>query len=272
MARGSQLAASNYIATVEASSARLATAARKGLEPPVPSCPGWTEGILIFHIGAVQRNWALHVQERAQEPIGRLRPEIFEPLPGLGEWARQFFEENADAGTMPPGVIEWFEDGTRELVQVFRETDPEEPIWHWSGDNRALAHFRMQAHEATLHRWDAELAHGRPGPIDAELARDGIDHHFDVMLPSQRGWSEPPPGAGETYHFHRTDGEGEWWVKFDGGDVTVRREHAKGDVAVRGTAENLYLFLWGRAPADRLDVVGDASLLDRYREFVPPAG
>jgi hypothetical protein len=33
--------------------------------------------------------------------------------------------------------------------------------------------------------------------------------------------------------------------------------------------EDLFLWLWGRIPADRLEVYGDASLLPRYRELVP---
>jgi hypothetical protein len=50
----------------------------------------------------------------------------------------------------------------------------------------------------------------------------------------------------------------------------VTREHAKGDVAVRGTASDLLLFLWGRLPGERLEVLGDASLVGRYFELVPP--
>ncbi len=50
--------------------------------------------------------------------------------------------------------------------------------------------------------------------------------------------------------------------------LVVTREHAKGDVAARGTASDLLLFLYGRADADRLDVFGDAALLARWRELV----
>jgi predicted lipid carrier protein YhbT len=62
---------------------------------------------------------------------------------------------------------------------------------------------------------------------------------------------------------------GEWLVRFNGDDVTVTREHGKGDVAVRGPVEDLFLWLWGRIPADRLEVFGDRSLLERYRQLVP---
>ncbi|MEY2570096.1 MAG: C-terminal domain, partial [Acidimicrobiaceae bacterium] len=56
------------------------------------------------------------------------------------------------------------------------------------------------------------------------------------------------------------------------GARTVTREHAKGDVALRGPAEALRLTVWGRrSAADAgLDVVGDASVLDRWTELLPP--
>ena len=34
------------------------------------------------------------------------------------------------------------------------------------------------------------------------------------------------------------------------GKVVVTHEHGKGDVAVRGPASELFLFLWGRLPLD----------------------
>jgi hypothetical protein len=50
--------------------------------------------------------------------------------------------------------------------------------------------------------------------------------------------------------------------------VTVEHAHAKGDVAVRGTASDLLLLLWNRAGSDRFQVFGDAGLLDRWRAAV----
>jgi hypothetical protein len=50
----------------------------------------------------------------------------------------------------------------------------------------------------------------------------------------------------------------------DGTELT--REHAKGDVAARGCASDLFLFLWGRVAPTTLDVFGDAALLDQFRD------
>lgn len=259
-----------YLAAIHDNAAALAAAARLGLEPPVPSCPGWSVADLVVHIGVVHRAWAYHVRTRAQEPV-RLPREQIEALPGLGEYLDALDAGRSDPKQAPAGLVEWFEEGAAELEDALREVEPDEPIWSWSDNHTAAHHYRMQAIETTLHRWDAQLAHGTPDPIDEALARDGIDHHFDVMLPASRRWREPRPGNGEVYHFHRTDGEGEWLVRFDGPDVAVSRRHGKGDVAVRGSAVDLFMFLWGRKPASELEVLGDASLLDRYRELVPPS-
>jgi hypothetical protein len=54
----------------------------------------------------------------------------------------------------------------------------------------------------------------------------------------------------------------------DGDDLVVTREHAKGDVAARGSASDLLRFLWGRAGADRLEVFGDDATLARFRDQI----
>ncbi len=70
-------------------------------------------------------------------------------------------------------------------------------------------------------------------------------------------------------HLHRTDGDGEWMFAGDGeGGVTVTHEHGKGDAAVRGTAANLLLWIWGR-PADGLECFGDAEVAARWQAVAP---
>ncbi len=258
-----------YLAVLHVDALALAAAARRGLDAPVPSCPGWYVADLVLHTGAVHRAQARLVGMRARQPEG-IKREMFSEVPGLLPWFEKVMEGTTDLTAIPTGLIRWFEEGAVELERVLRGADPEEPVWSWSGNNRVAHYLRMMPIETAVHRWDAQLAHDCTQPIDTALARDGIDQTFDVMLPARRQWKEPRIGSGETYHFHRTDGEGEWLLRFDPEDVTVTREHAKGDVAVRGTASDLFLFLWGRLPAERLDVHGDAALLERYFALVPP--
>ncbi len=56
-------------------------------------------------------------------------------------------------------------------------------------------------------------------------------------------------------------------MRWDGDRPTVGGGAAEASVEVRGTASELYLFLWRRIPAWQMEVVGDAALLDRYFEL-----
>ena len=69
-------------------------------------------------------------------------------------------------------------------------------------------------------------------------------------------------------HLHATDGDGEWLVRLGADGVVVTREHAKGDVALRASASDLLLFLYGRRDASVGEVFGDAALLDRWQQLV----
>ncbi len=72
-------------------------------------------------------------------------------------------------------------------------------------------------------------------------------------------------GVDGTIHLHATDGDGtgEWFIATAEG-LSWSRSHEKADVAVRGTTSDLLLLLWGRVPPDHLEVLGDASVLDRW--------
>jgi uncharacterized protein (TIGR03083 family) len=223
---------------------------------------------LVAHIGEVQRFWAHQIVQRAQEPQD-LPPAAFDSCPGLSEWYTSADKGDTNLEAIPAGLIEWFEDATRVLADAFTAIGPEERVWHWSGDDRGITHMRNQAMEATVHRWDAQNAHAATTPVDRDVAIDGIDQHFEVQVPAARRWGKPVQGSGETYHFHCTDGEGEWLVRFEDDGLEMRHEHAKGDVALQGSAEDLFLWLWGRLPADRLTVYGDTAVIERYRKLVP---
>jgi uncharacterized protein (TIGR03083 family) len=250
--------------------AAVAAAARLGLEAPVPSCPGWSVAALVTHLAA-------------DVYAGRIR--AFQALPnevtiasfadlGLPSRFEAWVEsDRSDLTLVPDGLIELYEATAATLEAELRALHPDQHIktW-WSPQQNAGFLQRRLALETAIHRWDAQLAHGVPEAIEPALAADGIDESLDVMLFAHRKRADNlRESAGETFHFHRTDGPGEWLVKFPPDGPIVSREHAKGDVAVRGTASDLFLFLWHRIPADRLEVFGDVALAQRYFELVPPS-
>lgn len=264
-----------YLDSIRSDGTAFVAAARRHMEAPlpdVPSCPGWNLADLVLHTGWVHRNIIRRVLTREQEPTFRgFREEERPGIVGLDEPYLSWALDQAPADQpLPQELLTWFEQGVDRLTQALEEAAPEEyaPTW-FPPDQTAGFWQRRMAHETAVHRWDAQLTTAQTEPIEGTLARDGIDEIFDVMLPSWREETGAPNGNGETYHFHRTDGPGEWLVRFEPDGVSISREHGKGDVALRGTASDLLLFLWGRIPADRLEVLGDASLIDRYFELVP---
>ena len=256
-----------YIDAVKTNSAMLASAARLGLRPPVPTCPGWYVATLVAHIGEVQHFWALQIRARATEAQALPRS-TFDACPGLYDWFEPTERGETDLENIPDGLIEWFEAATGELVAAFENIGPDEAVWHWSGDNRALAHFRNQAIEACVHRWDAQNAHDAATPIDRALAVDGIDQHFEVQVPFARTMGASRRGSGETFKLIQSDGDRTWLVRFLGDEIAILEgDQRDPDVTVEGSAEALFLWLWGRQSPNYLSVAGNQSLVREYAEW-----
>jgi uncharacterized protein (TIGR03083 family) len=226
--------------------AALAAAARAaGVDARVPSCPGWDVGDLLSHIGRIHR-WVTHLVETRAVARGAHWSEAEPPS--------------------RPELVEWFAQGVPPLAGALTAAGPASPAWTWTDDRTAGFWARRQAVETAIHRYDAQLAAGRAEPLAPAVALDGIDEMFALIPYWQR--ADQVRGDGETLHFHCTDGDGEWLVRLHANGLDVAREHAKGDVAARGTASDLLLFLYGRVGADALEVFGDGALLARWRELV----
>jgi len=234
---------SAFVHAIRREGAALADATRAaGVERPVPTCGEWTIGDLCSHVGRLHR-WATEIVARR-------------PADPVGHWKQLAVPDG-------PALVDFVAQGYGPLADVLAAAGAEESCWSWTDQRTVEFWSRRQANELAVHRWDAQLAAGRPEPIDRDLAVDGIQELFDI-LPFRPGGS--PTGNGETMHLHCTDGDGEWLVRLEPDGVTVVNEHAKGDVAARGGASDLLLMMWGRVPVDRLEVFGDASLLVRWSD------
>ena len=60
----------------------------------------------------------------------------------------------------------------------------------WAPDKTVGYIRRRQAHEALIHRLDAELAAGDVTPLDTELASDGVLEALDVMFGGCPPWGD----------------------------------------------------------------------------------
>jgi uncharacterized protein (TIGR03083 family) len=246
-----------WLATTEDNSRRLLAAAEAaGLDAPVPTCPGWDVAQLLGHLGTVQ-HWVAGIVAAAPT----------EPQPRRG------------ALDIPdrPDRFEWMRSATAALLDALRRTPAGTPMWTMRPGGNVDFWARRQANEAAVHRVDAQIAAAGVGagtvePVAPDVAADAIDEllHVLVILPHLGEWGrgEPLVGGGETIHVHCTDVDGEWLVRFGAAGLEVENVHAKGDVAARGTASDLLLFLSGRGGTDRLEVFGDAALLASWAERV----
>lgn len=234
------LAAQQYLAALGADGEALAAAAESDPAAPVDSCPGWTTADLVRHTGEVHRNKAAVVRRG-----GTSRP-------------RDLATPPAPEGSET--LIAWYREGLSELAQVL-DAAPDQPAWSWAGDHRVAFWQRRMAQETLVHRWDAQEAVGRATSLPPALAADGVDEYLDVWLPHAEGRYDGPSG---TVHVHATDAEGEWLVRLEGGKPVVTREHARGDVALRGRAEDLLLVAWRRRRLDAVEILGDGALAESF--------
>jgi uncharacterized protein (TIGR03083 family) len=223
--------------------ARVLTVSPDALERPVDGCPGWSVADLLGHLTAVHRWATLIVETHATE---RIRREPSPPPPGAA-------------------LLDFVAQGAARLQTVLRDADPDEVVWTFAGPRPARWWLRRQVHETAVHAWDATAAAGLVAPVPAAVAADGIDEHLDMFVPRLFD-TAAFAGTGETMHLHATDCDGEWVLRFDPDAVVVTREHQKGDVAARGTASDLLLVVWNRIGTDALEVFGDVSVLERFRD------
>lgn len=226
----------DWVDVLEREGTLLSAAARHDTTAEVPTCPGWRVDDLLRHVSVTHR-WSERI-------------------------VRERMTQRAELETPPShDSLSWYEAGLALLVATLRDADPTESVWTFSPANRTVGFWsRRQAHETQVHRVDAELATGAVSPIDPAVAVDGIAETLEVMAPRV---AKAAATAGGTVHLHATDVEGEWLVRFLDGAIEVELGHAKGDAAVRGSAADLYLWLWGRNDGSTLEVFGDPAAADR---------
>ncbi|MEU4951834.1 maleylpyruvate isomerase family mycothiol-dependent enzyme [Streptomyces lavendulae] len=225
-----------------------ATAERTGTEALVPTCPGWRVADLLRHTGAVHR-WATgFVADGLVDPV---------PFPDAPELS------GAE-------LLAWFREGHAELVRALASAPAELVCWTFlpTAAPSPLAFWaRRQAHETTVHRFDAESAEGPAfSAVTPEFAEDGVDELLTGFhaRPRSRVRTEEPKvlriraadtGAVWTVHLSKEPAR---TVRGDTGDPV--------DCELTGAASWLYAALWNRLPLAGPEVSGDASLAALWQD------
>lgn len=204
------------------------------LDSDVPSCPGWNAADLLWHLAEVQNTWGDVVERLAKE-----RPTVELERPGDDELA------------------DVFRRASDRLVTALGEADPYDECWSWDehGGGSVAWVRRRQAHEAVIHRVDAELAAGAAvDPIPTDIAADGIDELLTVYMSGIPDWADfIPGGATIVIHARDTDRSFEFELgrmvgtslasgrHYDLGAIEPRANIVEPSVIVAGDAAELYL-------------------------------
>ncbi|HEY9565133.1 MAG TPA: maleylpyruvate isomerase family mycothiol-dependent enzyme [Nocardioides sp.] len=223
---------------------------------PVPSCPEWTAADLLWHLSGVQDFWSHVVTHRPQAPQDYLEPVRPDTHPEL---------------------LAAFDEASTSLQRALSSADPAEPAWSWSTEQSVGFTVRRQAHEALIHRLDAELAAGTVTALDPLLAADGTHEALEVMYGGTPAWGRIT-GAEAHVRVDSIDTHHQTWVQlgrftgtdpdgrvYDEPDIQVVAEPAsEPDVTVSGTAGDLDAWLWKRRDEEAITMVGDRTTYDAF--------
>ncbi len=232
-----------YVDHVRRDGRLLAATARGDLTAAVPSCPGWIVGDVVEHVAQVY-------DHKIQCTLLQAEPDPWPPA-----WP-------ADRDP-----VAWFADAHDRLVAMFEERGHAAPSATWWPPDQTVGFWaRRMAQETAVHRVDVQLGLGHATSVDPDLAVDGIDEVLAVFLAGD--WSEAPADGCSGQRAAVAAGGRRWIVSLQPQSVEVAEGDA-GDRPVEGTVEgspsDLLLWLWGRAPDERVERHGDPETLALLR-------
>lgn len=225
----------------------------------VPSCPDWRAADLLWHLVGVQHYWTAMVGGRPDA-----EPETY---------------ADPERPTTYAEMLAMFDETSTSLISALRDAAPDEYAWTWNSRDRTVGFvYRRQAHEALIHRLDAELAADQVTSLDPELAADGVEELLDVMFGGCPDWGTYAPLP----HYLRvdiTDVDQQVWVQlghFDGTDPDGVTHHAddirvvadpgtEPDAVIEGPSGALDAWLWRRGDDSEIKVHGDKAIYDHFR-------
>jgi uncharacterized protein (TIGR03083 family) len=225
---------------------------------PVPTCPGWSLGQLIRHVGRGDRWAAQIVRDRHDDFLDPRSVEGGKPPPD------------------PDDAISWLHGGAQRLVDAVEFSGVETSVWTFLGPRPANWWIRRRLHEVAVHRADAAIALGTDFALEPDIAADAISEWLErVAIQAGSDGAALPLEGDHTLHLHATDPglseTGEWTIRIADGGITFSHEHGKGTVALRGGATELLLAVVRRASIADLgiEIFGDDAVWQKWLERTP---
>ena len=244
----------DYLSIISEETSRIVSDYESDRSAAVPWSDRWTVGTVARHVAGTHQVVAEVVRGRPDADFG-------------------LFAELQTPPKDSPEFVEWFRSGTASLLGELSSVPADDECWSWFESGRRVGWWaRRMAFEAVVHRWDADLAQGQDFSVAPQIAADGVDEYLDVFVAASRAANDAPPGP--TINLECSDRSDRWWLDLSerGGRIVSHNPQAA-SVQIRGTAEQLLLFVWGRVPvsdAAGAEVSGDVGVLDRWSDLIPP--
>ena len=221
-------------------------------DAPVPSCPDWNVADLLWHLGEVQHFWAAIVGGPMLEP--------------------DTYEEPVRPDSIP-GLHDFFQRSHTDLYNALDSTADDVAAWSWFAADQTVGFTRRrQAHEALVHRYDAELASGDISATDSTLATDGILEALELMFGGPPGWADVTEG-GPIGRLRTNDTGADWLVQINRWagaspntgttytDEPVLAIVGAGEATfdISGDAAALHRWIWNRGSTDAIKIMGNTA-------------
>ncbi|HUV48815.1 MAG TPA: maleylpyruvate isomerase N-terminal domain-containing protein [Actinomycetes bacterium] len=255
------MSVAEHIKVVGVEGQSFAAAARRGAwDAPVPACPGWDLRDLVRHLGEIHLWAAANV---ARRPGAKLdlddRSELATSWPDLAV----FWPADDD-------LIDWYLQTSANLVEALESAPSDMLAETFLPAPSPLAMWaRRQAHETAVHRFDAENATGTTTGFDPVFAADGVSEllygfYENVPRPEEKAI---PLERDHTIHVHADDTGNDWYMTLGRRSITRAHTDAPIDLALAGTACDLYLALWNRGDDVTITATGDRRLLETWHTY-----
>ena len=245
----------DFLAQLRADSARFrAVLADADPSARVPTCPDWDAEDLLWHLAEVQHFWGVIVRDKLDDPE----------------------QSEADKPERAQGheqLLAQFDEAHTILVEALDGTADDVPVWTWYEPDRTVGFVRRrQAHEALVHRLDAELTAGTVTDVDPVFAADGVLEVLEWMYSDIPEWatSELDGPVGRV----AIDDVGVGWLvqlgHWSGHSPNTGKTYADepllrlvdaGEPAftVSGSARDLHRWLWNRPTDGEITTEGDVT-------------
>ena len=210
---------------------------------------------LLWHLAEVQRFWAAIVGDRLADPGA-----YEEPVRPDGHTA----------------LLQFFQTSSTALIDALATTADDVAVWTWLDADHSVGFVRRrQAHEALIHRLDAELAAGTVTELDPGLATDGVLEAIEWMFGGAPRWASTT-ADGPVGRLVTTDTETSWLVQIghysgtspNSGKVYTAEAMLllvdSGDPSfeIAGAAADLDAWMWNRPTQRAIDLIGDTAAFE----------